>query len=356
MKKKILLGYNYILHYRKPLFNLLAEKYELVVLHSGNETVEEKDSYTELIVPTKKMGPFFFQRGLLKEIKKEEYDYVILLFDLRWVYTIFSIYLYNKKAKLILWGAWLTDSNIANRVRLYLTKKADASIFYTQKSRNDFVKLGVPKKKTFVANNTFDVNQRVKSYENGIKNRILFVGSLDKRKQNDILIKAFSNIIHKIPNDIVLTFIGDGAQKQVLIESSKKSKIESRVYFAGRLEGVNELEGFYKEAIVSVSFGQSGLSVLQSLGYGVPFLTKQNSISGGEKTNIKNGVNGIFCNDSIESLEFFLVKLCTDIEYARTLGKNAYHYYSEFCTMENMCQGFLDAIEDTDLSKIDYDL
>ncbi|RZS99295.1 glycosyltransferase [Aquimarina brevivitae] len=354
MKKKILLCYNYILHYRKPLFNLLAEKYELVVLHSGNKTVEETDKYSELIFPSKEIGPFFIQKGILSEVKKQNYDYIILLFDLRWINTIISIYSHNKNAKLILWGAWLTNSKIANKARLYLSKKADANIFYTQKSRKDFVNMGLTDRKTYVANNTFDVSNTIKSFENKKKNKILFVGSLNQRKQNDILIKAFSNILSKIPDYINLIFIGDGSEKEKLKNIVVENNIEKRVFFAGRLEHVAELESFYREAIVSVSFGQSGLSVLQSLGYGVPFLTKINSISGGEKTNIKHEVNSIFCEDSIKSLEFYLIKLCTDIEYARNLGKNAFQYYSEFCTMKNMYQGFLDAIENTNLSNIDY--
>ena len=129
--------------------------------------------------------------------------------------------------------------------------------------------------------------------------------------------------------------------------------IQSRVKFLGRIEDINRLKYFYKRAIVSVSYGQSGLSVLQSLGYGVPFLTKENSISGGEKTNIKHNLNSIFCDDSQNSLESYLTKLCLDIKLSRELGKNAFQYYTKYCTIENMTQGFIDAIEKTEETVID---
>lgn len=353
MKKKILLGYNFILHYRKPLFNLLSQKYDLTVLHSGDETVEANDTYKEVIYPAKKVGPFFIQEGILDEVKDEKYDIIILLFDIRWVNTIKSIYSYNKKAKLILWGAWMTDSAVANKLRLYLTKKVGASIFYTQESRQDFVDAGIDINKTYVANNTFDVGERVKSYLHPIKNKIVFVGSLDARKQNDILIQAFSNIIDRIPENIELTMVGDGLENAKLKELVKSKSIENRVRFVGKVVDTAILQNYYKEAIVSVSFGQAGLSVLQSLGYGVPFLTKINAISGGEKSNIKNRVNSIFCEDSILSLEKSLVELCNNIDFARKLGENAHQYYGTYCTIENMNQGFLDAIENTHLAKVD---
>jgi len=352
MKKKILIGYNYILHYRKPMFNLLSEKYDVTVLHSGKSINNKNDKYQELISTAKKSGPFFFQEGLINEIKNNEYDFIILLFDVRWVNTIVSVFRFRKTKNIILWGAWLTNNKVTNNIRSWISKKVYANVFYTNKSRLDFINLGINKSNSYVANNTFDVGERVQSYNMRIKDTILFVGTLNTRKENDILISSFNNIINKIPKNICLSFIGDGDQLLNLSNQVKSYQIQSRVKFYGRIEDVNKLKDFYKRAIVSVSFGQSGLSVLQSLGYGVPFLTKKNSVSGGEKTNIINDFNGIFCEDNQKSLETSLIKLCLDIEFSKKLGKNAFDYYTKYCTIENMTQGFIDAIEKTNKTKI----
>lgn len=351
--KKILIIYNYILHYRKPLFNKLCEKYDVTVIHSGSKTVNENDSYKEIITKVKQIGPFYFQSGIIKEVEKKKYDVIIALFDIRWVNTIISFYKYNKTSKFIWWGAWITDSNIANFLRLYLTKKADANIFYTNEARNDFIIRGINKSNLYVANNTFDVGPRVKSFENKIKNIILFVGSLDKRKQNDILIKAFSNIKNKISSEIKLIIVGDGLERKKLENLVLENNLNEYVSFEGKITNPEKLKEFYKQAIVSVSFGQAGLSVLQALGFGVPFLTKENAISGGEKSNIKHNQNSIFCKDQINSLENYLESICNNISFARKLGENAYNYYSNYCTIENMAQGFFDSIEETTLSNID---
>ena len=145
MKKKILIGYNYILHYRKPMFNLLSEKYDVTVLHSGKSINNKNDKYQELISTAKKSGPFFFQEGLINEIKNNEYDFIILLFDVRWVNTIVSVFRFRKTKNIILWGAWLTNNKVTNNIRSWISKKVYANVFYTNKSRLDFINLGINK-------------------------------------------------------------------------------------------------------------------------------------------------------------------------------------------------------------------
>lgn len=350
--KKILIQYNYILHYRKSFFNELSKYYDVTVVHSGELSVTPYDTYKEIIVSVKKMGPFYLQKNIIQEVKKNDYDIIIALFDVRWINTVLSIF-FNKKSKFIWWGAWITKSKIANSIRLYFTKKSYANVFYTNEAKQDFISHGISQNNLYVANNTFDVGNRIKSYENKVKNTLLFVGSLDKRKQNDILLKAFKNILHKIPKDTKIIIIGDGKEQEYLKSLVTELGIDKRVSFKGKINDAEKLKQYYSKAIASVSFGQAGLSVLQSLGFGVPFITKQNAISGGEKSNIKHNINSILCEDNQESLEETLIYLCNNINISRELGENAFKYYSEYCTIENMVQGFRDAIEGTRLACVD---
>jgi len=324
----------------------------VTVLHSGSKTVTPKDRFKEIIVPVKMFGPFVYQYDVIKETRKDCYDVVISLFDVRWVSSVISIYFKND-SKFIWWGAWITKNKIIDLVRIFFTKKSDANVFYTNEAREDFIHRGVDKYNLYVANNTFDVGERIKSFESDCKDCILFVGSLDKRKQNDTALRAFKNIINKIPREINFIIIGEGDELCYLINLTNELGINNRVCFKGKINDTDELKKYYQKAIVSVSFGQAGLSVLQSLGFGVPFLTKVNAISGGEKSNIINNFSGVFCEDSQVSLEKSLINLCTDIEFAKKIGENAYNYYSRYCTIENMVQGFRDAIENTRLAEVD---
>ena len=352
-KPKVLILYNYILHYRKPFFNQLAKKYEVTVLHSGKPSVTEEDDYSEIITPVKKLGPFMLQSGVFKEVFDDKYDIIISLFDVRWINILLYLLIKKSSQQHILWGAWITNSRIANHARAFFMKRADASVFYTYEALADFLDYGMAEQTMYVGNNTFDVGSRIKSFESPVKNRILFVGSLNKRKQNEVLLKAFANIKSQIPPGTLLTFIGEGSESESLRALTQQLELGPEVEFIGKINDPEQLKPYYQEAIVSVSFGQAGLSVLQSLGYGVPFLTKHNAISGGEKSNIKNNVNSVFCDDNQQSLEASLIKLCNDIDYARALGEAAFHYYSRYCTIENMTQGFLDAMEGTRLTEVD---
>lgn len=343
--KKILILQNTLLHYRKSLYNELAKYYDITILHSGKKTVIEHDKYKEILKKKSKIGPFIFQSGVLSEVQKDSYDVIIAMLDLHWITNIFSMYFHNKKSKFIWWGSWLTNNYFADKIKIFLTNQKYPSIFYSQDAKNSFVGAGVDEKKLFVANNTYDVGERIRCYENKTKNSILFVGSLDKRKQLDVLIRAYFNIKGKIPSTITLVIVGAGEEIDNLKILVKKLNLSNFVKFKGKVNNRTKLLNFYKQAIVSVSFGQAGLSVLQSLGFGVPFITKLNAISGGEKTNIQQGENGFLIKDNIHSLESILLKLCLDIDYSRRLGENAYNYYSENCTIKKMAQSFTIAIE-----------
>jgi glycosyltransferase involved in cell wall biosynthesis len=317
--------------------------YDVTVLHSGKAS-SQNEKYNEIIVPVKKVFVLNFQKGVLSEIKKN-YSVIIAMSDLHWINSYIALFTRPKKVKFIWWGAWFTDKKIIDYLKVFFAKKANANIFYSKSHKDDFLKKGVSDSLLFVANNTFDVGARVKSYEEQNKNYILFVGTLNQRKQNDVLIEAFSRILYKIDKKISLIFIGKGEIFDDLKKIVSNYRIESRVIFNGEINDVEKLKTYYQKAIVSVSFGQAGLSVLQSLGYGVPFITSRNAISGGEKFNIIDGKNGFFCDNNVSDLEEKLLLMCTNNQLAQQMGKNAFDYYSENCTMENMVNGFVNAIQ-----------
>lgn len=345
MKKKVLIIQNTIPHYRKSLYNLLSNDYRLTIAHSGIATVSRgNDQYKEVILPIMKIGSLIFQIGLLKEINKG-YDVIISMCDFHWPLNFYPLIRFSKNSKFILWGSWLTNKPLVDWLKIYFARKADANIFYCKKDKDSFLMSNVSESRLFVANNTLDVGLRYRSYLHESKFRILFVGTLDERKENDILIKAFYNIRNKISHNINLTIIGDGNTRKDLVNLVKQLNITERIYFEGKITDPKKLLKFYSESIVSVSYGQAGLSVLQSLGFGVPFITKMNAISGGEKHNIIDGFNGFFCDGSQFDLERTLLLLCNDLQKARCMGENAFGYYSDNCTIEIMASGFIKAIK-----------
>ena len=167
---------------------------------------------------------------------------------------------------------------------------------------------------------------------------------MDTRKRIDTLINAFHSIINIIPDFVNIDIIGDGIEKANISAQIKALNLSSRVKMHGKITDTNVLENFYKRAICSVSYGQAGLAVLQSLGYGVPFITKENAVSGGEITNIEHGKNGFICDNNKSSLAGYIEQLCNDLELSKKMGEKAYEHYTNHCTIENMANNFAKVI------------
>ncbi|TGE75714.1 hypothetical protein C7Y70_20510 [Pseudoalteromonas sp. KS88] len=352
--KNILIVYNEIQHYREDFFNELSKECNLTVLHSGS--LLPGTQYKQIRGRLISIGPLKYQFGVTKEILFNRYDAVIFLFNVAWLSNLVNalIVKLKPKTKSILWGAWYTKSKAANLTRDLFSKLADSNIFYSPRAQQQFVANGLKREKAFVANNTFNVPRHVKAFNYDDKFRFLFVGSLNKRKDMPTLIHSFKEVLPLIPKNICLTIIGSGEERRYLESVVESLDLDKRVKFLGKIEDSQILEQYYRESLASISYGQAGLSVLQSLGFGTPFITKLGAISGGEIENIKSSSNGFMCKNK-EELKDVLTLLGNDLDLAQSLGLNAYRYYEKYCTIENMASGFLDAIDSTERSTIDFE-
>ena len=342
-KESIVFIANLLPHYRIALYNHMAEKYKVTILHSGSSARSEKDKFDEIILPMKKIGPFFFQRRLINIIKKINPDSIIIMFDLRWVMSVALLLLVPTNSRPILWGLDKGKSKLALMLKLFIARRGYHIVFYEKTIMTDFFQLGIKRSKSHVAHNTFHVPHRIQSY-GFLKKHVLFVGSLDKRKQLDICIKAFKKVLSEIAQEYKFILIGDGIERESLQQLISTEGLEDMVILHGRENDPVKLGTYYKEAVASLSFGQAGLSVLQSFAFGVPFITKENAISGGEKNNIIHGYNGLLCEDNFNSLCETISTILNDIPLAQNLGKQAFDFYSEQCTIDKMALGLEQAM------------
>jgi glycosyltransferase involved in cell wall biosynthesis len=342
--KKILLIYTELLDYRIPIFKEIGSIYNLTITHSGVKKTHNNQGFEEIVLPVKKWLYFRYQKGLIKKIRKGNYDAIIYFADIAWLSTVIGLYICPKKIRRVTWGLWLTKNSLVNRLRFYIAKYADSNIFYNNTAAQDFRKMGVQKDHIEVANNTVfvDFPERVVKSK---RDSILVVGSFNKRKNNDVVIAAFNRISYIIKKTIRLVFVGDGEDKERIIEVAKKQKYNGRIEFHSHESNTAILDGYYSKAICAVNYGQAGLSILQSFGHGVPFVTMRNAISGGEIENIIHGFNGFLVEPEQASLEDYLLKLCSNTEYAAELGANALNYYKEHANVKVMVSGFQRAID-----------
>ena len=361
----ILILQNEIKSYRKPVYNGLAEEYDVVVLHSGSPSVSPIDRYREVITPQKQFWRLTFQpySPLGKIIN--EFDVVIAMFDISWPGYLLPLF-WRKRVKYVLWGHWYSTNYIVNFIRNFLMRQSDRILMYGAEEVDRMILSGIDKNKITVAPNTVLVtNSRDCSLNK--KSRFLFIGRLHSgsrrnSKRVDILVEAFSRIQGLIPNQIVLDIVGEGEEEDSLKLLASRLNIADKICFHGYIDDESSLSKLFLESFALVSPGHVGLSVLQSFAYGVPVITGNavqyrretqhlynvmtgNSvIMGPEYYNLRHEENALLV-DTRQQLEDALINLCNQPDYAAELGHNAYKHYFEERPLSRMLDGFRKVIE-----------
>ena len=336
----ILVVQNQLPHYRRAFFNALCDIDEVIVLHSGKPVGTDGERFKELTVPQRRFGPFNLQIGLNDVIMRLAPTTVIASADLRNLMSFVAMFRFERRLKWVWWGLDKGGSALALAVKTWLVRRDNPVVFYNHAIRDEFQARGLAPDRLFVANNTFHVDNHQSFADTAPKDCFINVGTLDPRKRNDVAVRAFRTVLDKSGRDFKLYLIGEGRDRDMLEVLIAELDLAGSVILTGKIEDPKQLEGYYARAIASVSFGQAGLAVIQSMAFGVPFITKTDAISGGEKHNIISRYNGIFCDDDQRSLEAEMLRLVEDSDYARELGRNAYAHYVDNASIQGMVGGF----------------
>jgi len=337
--KKILFIQEKIHHYRISLFNEISKKSDLFVISSDAEIDKSEIRFSFIQIKLYVFGPFLLFKNLSKIIKNNDYEIIVAPFDLRFIQFFYLLFFKRNKVRWVWWGLDEGKSKIALIIKLIFAKMNIPIVYYHKKILDKFIKLGVSQSRYFVANNSFHIPNRKEAYLNENKNSFINVGSLDKRKKNKALILSFKNVLSRTQKDIKLYLIGEGEEKNELIKLVSNLNLQDNVIFTGKINDPNILSKYYYDSFSSVSYGQAGLAVLQSMANGVPFITHEKAISGGEIHNINHEENGILVV-SQDELEQWMLLFINNPKKAKSIGENAYNYYSANCTIENMAKSF----------------
>lgn len=342
-RKKVFLAYTELLEYRISVFENLADHYELTVCHSGKRLTRNDRGFEEIVIPAYRVGRFRIQPRLRGLIRAGTYDAVIFFMDLAWLDIVFAFLLPPYSGRRITWGLWRTGRKVLDRLRLAVAKRADCNVFYSQNAADDFCSLGLPASRIAVAVNSLHVRNPGRN-PTTVRDCILVVGSFNQRKQNDVTVAAFAAVALRVQRPVRLIFVGKGPDQARIMELAANSCASDLIEFRDASHDDDVLREYYDKALCSVSFGQAGLSVLQSFAYGVPFITRADAITGGERENIRHGLNGILCENSQTGLEIAMESIIDD-EFSRYLGSNASIYYQEKASVRQMIGGFVRAVD-----------
>jgi glycosyltransferase involved in cell wall biosynthesis len=185
-------------------------------------------------------------------------------------------------------------------VRTAMRRLADGCIVYTYESEKR-LRTEHPSERVWVAPNALYRREFLRVAAGEMRVLILYVGRLESAKKPDLLLEAFALVASDNP-DWKLTFVGDGALRQQLRSRAAAHGLADRVHLLGTMSEPRALAALYSQARCSVSPGYVGLTLTQSLGFGVPMVIADDEPHSPEIELATRGAAVFFEHDSAASL------------------------------------------------------
>lgn len=341
------LGYGGIENTVATLSNLLCEKYEVEILsvyRLYKDPVFELDdrikiSYISNIKPNKKEMKYYLKKknfkmffkgigtslktGYVKYIKtasilrKLDTDVII---STRTVHNFLVSKFVKKNIRKIAW-----EHNHHNNNKKYINslvnscKKMDYFV-PVSKELGEFYERYLGKKVFYIPNCLDKIPNKLSKLDS--KN-LIAVGRLSKEKGFDDLLKLFKRVSTKNP-EWRLNVVGDGMEKNKLLELAKELKLGDKVTFHGYQDKnyINDLmldSSIYLMTSHTESFG---LVLIEAMSYGIPCVAYTSAQGANEI--IDDGINGYLVEnrDQNEMLEK-INALIEDEKLRKKLGKEA---------------------------------
>ena len=347
MKKDLVL-YNRVWPYRIPIFSLLNKEYDLTVSYSVDKEFNEDVDFKVIKLDGKKISRFFIHKDSLHRVCSE-FDVVVGYGDIGWLSLMRLLFIRNRPYKIILSGIGVRASytsgygekSVWDKVRYFLMRRADAVLFYSKDPTKLYLNEGFESEKLHVADNTVFVEEIEKEKERDI---ILFIGTLYKQKRIYELLSSYRQALTENPGIPPLYIIGDGDEYGNIKKWVSENELNDNIQLLGKIFDEKVLCSYFSRSLACISPGQAGLSVLKSMGYGVPFVTKEDAITGGEIFNIENGQNGVIYQEDDE-LKDIILEIGANNDKFLWMGRNAKNYYDTYRKPEHMAMGIIDAIE-----------
>jgi glycosyltransferase involved in cell wall biosynthesis len=179
------------------------------------------------------------------------------------------------RRRTILWGHAFSrreTSAFAGCARQLMRQLADTVVAYTDSERDSLARR-MPNKDIRVAPNSLlsrdDMRPRLGA---DVARDFIYVGRLVATKRPELLVRAYLSVSDTLATSGRLVIVGEGPQRKSLERRVAEAGATDRVLFCGHVSRVQDLRSLYATALASVSPGYVGLSLTQSLAFGVPMI------------------------------------------------------------------------------------
>lgn len=349
MKTKVLILQNQISSYNVSTYNRIAFYFDLTLGYYTKDQSGPICDFKKIKLDTCNIKSLTFVSGLRDLCNN--YDVVIIMPDMH-VVSYCLLAFGKRKYKVISWSIGFRVSYehpytphrkhiLPDWVFKKVLQACDANIFYMNKSKEFWKKSNLRMDNIFEAINTTDVVKIELRPE--LKKDFLFVGTLYKGKGLDLLLDAFNKVIKEHETETKLRIVGAGSERETLEKYVEDNGLQDKVVFHGAIYDENEISKIFQQSLLCFSPTQAGLSVPKSMGYGVPFVTRQDAITGGEIYHITPNINGVIY-ESDRQLPNIMKEALQNRGRFIEMGQKAIDYYYQHATINHMSQGAINAI------------
>ena len=344
----------FVAHYREDFYKSLAQEIDFDLLCIDKPSTDEGFKISDQInlewLPSYKFGRFIFFNILSKEIHKNKT--IVTTFNPNWIslYLLLFIKFFTGK-KVILWTHGTSVLNGFNPssprdiIKIIFFNLADGICFYTNNELEIMSKY-LKRPKLFYINNTINVSKineissSIKDNKFSLKRKygilsskvVIFCARFIEHRREDLLVDLIKILEGK---DISFIIIGNGSKKPDFSSFSK-------VHDFGTVYDSKLKAELFKIADFNFQPAWSGLSVIESLANGVPYLTmkKSNEIYQCVEYNyIENSKNGfifknidevadLICNINSEELNKIKLYCKESVNKKLSLEKMVKNFYN----------------------------
>jgi glycosyltransferase involved in cell wall biosynthesis len=361
-------------HYRVPFFRRVRarKRFEIKVCASrtfpGEHSLKSADPpevFVDLSYRCTSLlgGSLFWQHGLKLDDRLGRGD-VLVLGQIRFLNTLpLMLSAKLRGAKIVWWGqGWSATSRPwSAAIRRSLMRLADVVLLYTDREAEEFVRRGFSRRRVFALNNTIDTSEIDAIRElwdserkaqfacaQGIsgKKLMLFCGRLHAKARVDLALDALA-MLRAYDKRWVLAVIGTGEQLGNLKEYAVAKGLQESVLWLGEIYGAAAQGPWFLSAQCFVYPGSVGLSLLNSLAFGLPVITHDDlNIQMPEIAALVDGENGaLFKANDADDLARKILEVVSDPVARERMSLNAIETTADRFNMQHMVDQFIAAIE-----------
>jgi glycosyltransferase involved in cell wall biosynthesis len=220
-----------------------------------------------------------------------------------------------RRRRSVLWGhAWSRRGPGARSepFRHAMRRLANVIVVYTETQKRELAERMPGATIVAAPNGLYPRSLAVTPSAGAAPQNIVYSGRLIAGKKPGLLVDAFLAAEDRLPEQIRLVIVGDGPLRAEL-ERRASAAGTARVVFLGEVWGYEPLRAVYDTALCSASPGSVGLSLIQSLWFGVPAIIARDEPHAPEIEAVEERENAIVVDsDSVAAMRDAILHVAKD--------------------------------------------